>query len=80
MTKYTISLILIGLIIGGSVAQNASQTQTFTVRGKITDENGDPLPGANIMIPGTAKGASTNPMATMQSPAFLREPTNSKSR
>jgi iron complex outermembrane receptor protein len=60
MTKYTISLILIGLIIGGSVAQNASQTQTFTVRGKITDENGDPLPGANIMIPGTAKGASTN--------------------
>ncbi len=31
-----------------------------TVRGKVSDENGAPLPGVNIMIKGTSQGTSTD--------------------
>jgi hypothetical protein len=33
---------------------------TKTVKGKITDESGSPIPGVNILIKGTNKGVSSN--------------------
>lgn len=58
--KYATYLLLIGLIAGVSFAQSGNQGETYTIQGTITDENGDPLPGANIIVPGTGKGGSTN--------------------
>ncbi|MGC9314165.1 MAG: TonB-dependent receptor [bacterium] len=58
--KYTVSIFLLSLFLTGVVAQSAVQGETYSVQGTITDENGDPLPGANVIIQGTTKGASTN--------------------
>ena len=33
---------------------------SFTVTGKVTDENGQPFPGVNVVEQGTSNGASTN--------------------
>ncbi len=48
-------LLIIGILCLGAFAQEICK-----VDGMITDENGDPLPGANISLTGTGKGASTN--------------------
>ncbi|NLR82171.1 SusC/RagA family TonB-linked outer membrane protein [Chitinophaga eiseniae] len=34
------------------------------IRGTVTEENGDPIPGATITLPGTSIGASTNASGT----------------
>lgn len=36
------------------------QAQDLTINGKVVDENGLPIPGASILIKGTAKGASSD--------------------
>jgi len=36
-----------------------SRLRDITVRGKVTDEKGDPLPGVNILLKGTQKGSTT---------------------
>ncbi|MBN1562038.1 carboxypeptidase-like regulatory domain-containing protein, partial [candidate division KSB1 bacterium] len=33
---------------------------TGKIRGMVTDRNGDPLPGANVVVEGTTLGASTS--------------------
>jgi TonB-dependent starch-binding outer membrane protein SusC len=38
----------------------ANQQQSLTISGKITDENGDALPGVNIIEKGTTKGTITD--------------------
>ena len=35
-------------------------SQNHSVNGRIVDENGDPLPGATIIVKGTTKGAVTD--------------------
>jgi len=62
-------LILLGLLAfaqatyaeGNSKAGQMSMTQTanITVKGKIIDENGEPLPGATIIQKGTTNGSIT---------------------
>ncbi len=37
-----------------------SFSQAYTVSGKVTDENGEPLPGANIILRGSVKGETTD--------------------
>ncbi|RAJ81840.1 TonB-linked SusC/RagA family outer membrane protein [Chitinophaga dinghuensis] len=39
------------------ISQN---TPAFTIRGKVKDNNGSPVPGVNVMILGTSKGCITN--------------------
>ena len=38
----------------------AAFAQTATVRGTITDDDGEPIPGANVRIENTTRGAATN--------------------
>ncbi|MFA6702173.1 MAG: TonB-dependent receptor [Dysgonamonadaceae bacterium] len=38
----------------------SSQDGTLQIRGKVTDQTGQPLPGANVMIDGTSKGVVTD--------------------
>ncbi len=60
MNHRLILIFFLGILASFILAQNAAETETYTIEGTITDENGDPLPGANIIVTGTAKGASTN--------------------
>ena len=36
------------------------QQQQRTVTGKVTDQNGEPLPGATVMVKGTTQGTITD--------------------
>ena len=38
----------------------AAQQQTKTITGKVTDENGQPLPGVTVVLPGTTTGTVTD--------------------
>jgi len=58
--KYKYCFLFFGIIAFFAAAQSGSQTETYKVSGVITDESGDPLPGANVMVTGTGKGGSTN--------------------
>ncbi len=39
---------------------NISQNQEAYIRGKVTTESGDPLPGVSILVGGTSKGTTTD--------------------
>jgi hypothetical protein len=66
--KFTLKLLLVLGVLGGSIFQNSS---TFAVNritaadqkvsGKVTDENGNGLPGVNVKIKGSSRGTSTDP-------------------
>ncbi|MDE3236911.1 MAG: TonB-dependent receptor [Bacteroidota bacterium] len=55
MRKF-IALLLCLLV---SVSQLLAQTRTIT--GKITDEKGNPIPNATVVVKGTSKGVATSP-------------------
>jgi len=40
--------------------ENENQQQKKSISGKVTDANGEPLPGATVIIKGTTKGAITD--------------------
>jgi TonB-linked SusC/RagA family outer membrane protein len=43
-----------------------AQQQTKTITGNVTDENGQPLPGVAILIPGTTTGTVSKPDGTFE--------------
>ena len=58
--------------------------ETISVRGRVTDSQGQPLLGVSVLLDGTAKGASTNekgfyevPIPTWTLPS-KRKPNSSK--
>lgn len=54
MKKIVLATLVLFLTLGGILhAQNA-------VRGRVIDENGDPLPGVGVLVDGTRNGASTD--------------------
>jgi TonB-linked SusC/RagA family outer membrane protein len=65
--KFTLKLLLVLGVLGGSILQNSS---TFAanrimaaeqkISGKVTDENGNGLPGVNVKIKGSSRGTSTD--------------------
>ena len=59
-----------------SVLEAQAQTAKLTVQGKITDTDGEPLPGANVMVRGTRQGiaadADGNYVLTFTPPASGR--------
>ncbi len=48
------------LLVGALVMLSASAMAQSVVKGKIVDENGAPLIGASVTIPGTSQGVSTD--------------------
>ncbi|HEU0227190.1 MAG TPA: TonB-dependent receptor [Arachidicoccus soli] len=42
------------------VTTGQAQTEQFNIQGRVTDENGNPLPSVSVVIPGTPLGAMTN--------------------
>ena len=54
-----LGLLMIGLFMGlggDLLAQGTAQT----IRGKVLDESGDPLPMASVLVVGTKVGVTTN--------------------
>ena len=51
-------------ITGNNVAivrqQDSKQTDVIKVQGRVTDERGDPIPGATVLIQGTTQGVATD--------------------
>lgn len=53
-------VITMGQTSGSGRGELFAQQQTKTISGKVTDENGEPLPGVTVIIPGTTTGGVTN--------------------
>ncbi|MBN2485733.1 MAG: TonB-dependent receptor [Bacteroidales bacterium] len=53
-TKQVLILMLLSLLISGVNAQNSD------IKGRVTDNNGEPLPGVTILIKGTTSGTITD--------------------
>ncbi|WP_234567099.1 SusC/RagA family TonB-linked outer membrane protein [Rhodohalobacter sp. 614A] len=49
------SFLIVLLFMGTAYAQ-----QDITVTGRVTDDNGEPLPGATVMVEGTSHGTTTD--------------------
>ena len=49
----------LGLVLLGLVLPLVAFAQNLTVKGVITETNGEPIPGAYVMVKGTTTGAST---------------------
>lgn len=54
------SLVILPENEGSGTAGEFSQQATKTVTGKVTDQNGEPLPGVNIVVKGTTTGTVTD--------------------
>ena len=54
-------LLVFFLCVLQSYAIYASQSNQFSVTGKVVDRNNVPLPGVSIVIKGTTQGTTTNP-------------------
>ena len=48
------------IIVKPKAAALPPASQAITVKGKVTNENNEPLPGVSIGIKGTAKGTTTD--------------------
>ena len=61
MKQYIILLILLvsGALTAAPAFAQKSGTK-HTVTGKVTDQSGEPLIGATVLVTGTTNGASTN--------------------
>ena len=56
----SIGLTAVAAPTGGSDLNNSNDFFQSTVKGKVTDEAGNPLPGVNIIVQGTVTGTVTN--------------------
>lgn len=52
--------IILALVMSLLCTGTFSQERTITVSGTVTDENGEPLPGAGVLIEGTSSGEITD--------------------
>ncbi len=48
------------LISEGKSSSEQAQNKQYTLKGRVTDENGDPLPGVSVVINKTMKGVATD--------------------
>jgi hypothetical protein len=59
--RYFATRLLGGLLIAFLLAPGMALAQTAKISGEVVDaETGEPLPGANVQLEGTTKGAATN--------------------
>lgn len=59
--KWFVIGISVWILLGISQNLPGQTTQTVTISGQITDQDGEPIPGANILVEGTDRGAATGP-------------------
>ncbi|MBS1752413.1 MAG: carboxypeptidase-like regulatory domain-containing protein, partial [Bacteroidetes bacterium] len=64
-------LLLLCVMLGISITMHA---QEKTITGKVTDDKGNPLSGASVVVKGSTTGTSTNPDGTFT----LKVPVNAK--
>ncbi|MDR1813633.1 MAG: SusC/RagA family TonB-linked outer membrane protein [Tannerella sp.] len=57
MTKRLFTLLVVTLLWGGG---QIAHSQTINVTGKVTDETGEPVAGATVLVKGTTTGTATN--------------------
>ena len=50
----------LGLVLLGLMLPLIASAQNLTVKGVVSETNGEPLPGAFVMVKGTTNGVSTN--------------------
>ena len=55
---------LLALLIAVALAIGQLQAQQRTITGKVTDEKGDPIPSASVVIKGMNRGTTTRPDGT----------------
>lgn len=69
MGKKLFSSVLCLLVSMGMVL-----AQNITIRGVVTDQNGEPVPGATVMVEGTSHGIATDAQGayTLQVPSNAR--------
>ena len=58
--SYQNKTIMLSKKSAGKSASNTSEEGLVTVKGVVTDENGEPIIGANVVVPGTSNGVTTD--------------------
>ncbi|MCB0714278.1 MAG: carboxypeptidase regulatory-like domain-containing protein [Ignavibacteriae bacterium] len=53
-------LVLLAILAFFVVAAALQAQSTCTLQGAVLDSNGEPIPGATVLVLGTSRGASTN--------------------
>lgn len=48
------------ILMERDASNNAPVLQGISITGKVTDSNGDPLPGVSVMVKGTSRGTATD--------------------
>ncbi len=48
------------IVISPKAAQGTQQQEILTIRGRVTDTDGNPMPGVTVMLKGTNFGAATD--------------------
>lgn len=64
LIKKRMTITLFFLLLSGAAFAGI----TGKIKGKIVDENGEPLPGANVILEGTNRGAATDKDGGVHSP------------
>ena len=52
--------LLISTVAAALIVSVQAFAQNITVKGVVSDENGDPVPSAAVLVAGTTKGTTTN--------------------
>ena len=69
------TITLLGLFLLFFLPESFAQTQTKTITGKVTDDKGNPVVGASVMVKGSKGGTSTDSSGnfTLQAPAAAKQ-------
>lgn len=54
------ALVIAGIVLLSGLSQAQNPPSKITVQGRITDTDGEPLPGANVLVRGTSQGIAAD--------------------
>ncbi|SMB97739.1 TonB-dependent receptor plug [Hymenobacter roseosalivarius DSM 11622] len=68
-----VSWLLVCILLGSQAqAQTTGDTQLYTLQGRVTDEQGQGLPGTTVLLSGTTLGTATNAEGAYSLPVQVR--------